>query len=198
MKPECPISTPIAPPSKCMSAKGITLQGRTSGRPVPIEIEAFAARWSGQAHAFEARIGAAVGDEHLIARRRLLDVRHEAAGAEDAPTLQIFDRQRRRDFVVAGWDIERLIQISSWRGAIGRADRAEAMIERGLQCGCIVRLPVSRRAEAAVFGADGYEIGKEQRRRGHAHPAVVTAVHVVEPLVLTYMRLLVVVPSERM
>src|SRR6516165_11879198 len=63
MKPEWPISTPIEPPSKNMSAKGVRLQRRTSGRPVPIEIERFAAGGGSQPHAFEARIAAAVGDE---------------------------------------------------------------------------------------------------------------------------------------
>src|SRR5262245_9266262 len=63
MNPECPISTPVAPPSKNMSAKGVRLQRRTSGRPVPIEIERFAAGGGSQPHAFEARIAATVGDE---------------------------------------------------------------------------------------------------------------------------------------
>src|SRR5215510_597371 len=63
MKPECPISTPVAPPSKNMSAKGVRLQCRTSGRPVPIEIERFAAGGGGQPHALEARIAAAICGE---------------------------------------------------------------------------------------------------------------------------------------
>src|SRR6516164_11823846 len=72
MKPECPISTPIAPPSKCISAKRIALQGRTSRRPIPIEIETLAAGWRGQPHALEARIPAPIGDKDRTAARDIL------------------------------------------------------------------------------------------------------------------------------
>jgi hypothetical protein len=63
MKPECPISTPVAPPSKKMSAKGVRLECRTSGRPIPIEIERFAAGGGSQPHALETRITAAIRGE---------------------------------------------------------------------------------------------------------------------------------------
>jgi len=46
-----------------MSAKGVRLQRRTSGRPVPIEIERFATGGGSQPHPFEARVAAAVGGE---------------------------------------------------------------------------------------------------------------------------------------
>jgi len=46
-----------------MSAKGVRLQRRTSGRPVPIEIERFATGGDSQPHPFEARVAAAVGGE---------------------------------------------------------------------------------------------------------------------------------------
>src|SRR5262249_1836092 len=63
MKPECPISTPVAPPSTNMSAKRVRLQCRTSGRPIPIEIERFAAGGGSQPYALEARIAASIRDE---------------------------------------------------------------------------------------------------------------------------------------
>src|SRR5262245_12869386 len=81
MKPECPISTPVAPPSKNMSAKGVRLERRTSGRPIPIEIERFAGSCGREPHPLKASIAAAVGDEDRGARRDVFDLGHETAVA---------------------------------------------------------------------------------------------------------------------
>jgi len=92
-----------------MSAKRVRLQRRTSGRPIPIEIERFAAGGRGEPHAFKARIAAAVRDKHGRTRRSLFNLRHEAAGADDAAAMEIGERQRRADLVVPGRDVERLV-----------------------------------------------------------------------------------------
>jgi hypothetical protein len=166
-----------------MSAKGIALQGRTSGRPVPVEIEAFAAGAGGQPHAFKPGIAAAVGHEHRGARRDIFDVRHEATGADDAAAVEIFDRQRRGRLVVAGRKVERFVLIDS-RGAMGRVGSTEAMVERGLQRQRVVRCAVPDRTEPTILDADRLEVGEQQHRRRLAHAAVVSAVHVVPPSVL--------------
>jgi len=183
MKPECPISTPIEPPSKNTSAKGVRLQRRTSGRPIPIEIERFTARRGGQPHASEVRIAAAVGDEDRKVRRHIFDLRHKAAGADDASSVEIFDGQRRGDLVVPRWNIKRLVQADVGR-AMRRVGRAEAMIDCGLQRGGIVGCKIAGGTEAAVLDADRFVIGKQEHRSDHDHAAVVSAVQVVPPSVL--------------
>jgi hypothetical protein len=70
-----------------MSAKGVRLKRRTSGRPVPIEIKSLSASSGSQPHGFETRIAAAIGDKDRRIRRHVLDLRHEAAGADDPSTV---------------------------------------------------------------------------------------------------------------
>src|SRR5262245_52019118 len=150
MKPECPISTPIAPPSKNMSAKGVRLERRTSGRPVPIEIERLAAAGGSQPHALEARVAAAVRDKYGPTRRSLLNLRHEAACSDDASAVQIFDRQRRGSPVVPRRDVDRLV-LPHARAAMRRVGWTEAMVERCLQRGGVVGRKVTDGAEPAVL-----------------------------------------------
>jgi hypothetical protein len=114
-----------------MSAKGVRLQRRTSGRPVPIEIECVSASGGSQPHALEARIAASIRDEDRRARRHILDLRHKAAGADDPSAMEIFGRQRCADLVVPRRDVERLV-LADVGGAVRRVGRPEAMIERGL------------------------------------------------------------------
>jgi len=149
-----------------MSAKGIALQGRTSRRPIPIEIETLAAGWRGQPHALEARIPAPIGDKDRTAARDILDVGNEAPCAHDAAAVQIFYGQRRGDLVVPGRDIERFVLVDAG-SAVWRVRRAEAVIERGLQGGRIVSRAIASSAEAAVLHADRLEIGKQQHWRHH-------------------------------
>jgi hypothetical protein len=92
-----------------MSAKGVRLQGRTSGRPIPIEIKRFATSGGSEPHAFEARIAAAVGDDDRGSRRHVLDLRDEAAGTDDPSAVKIFHGERRGDLVVSRRDIEHLV-----------------------------------------------------------------------------------------
>src|SRR5262249_25722678 len=150
-------STPIAPPSKNMSAKGVRLERRTSGRPVPIEIERLSASGGSQPHGFEARIAAAVRDKYGRTRRSLFDLRHEAAGAADPSTVKIFDWQWRGDLVVPGRDVTHLI-LPDVGSAMRRVGRAEAMIERSLQRRGVVGRKIADGAEAAVLHADRLEI----------------------------------------
>jgi hypothetical protein len=104
-----------------MSAKGVGLESRTSGRPIPIEIKRFAAGRRSQPHALEARVAAAVHDKYGRTRRSLLDLRDKAAGADDPSAVEIFDCQRRADLVVPGRDVERFILVDVG-GAVRRAD----------------------------------------------------------------------------
>jgi hypothetical protein len=183
MKPECPISTPIAPPSKNTSAKGVRLQRRTSGRPVPIEIERLSAGGGGQPHAFETRVAAAVRANDRGSGRHIFDLRHEAAGADDPPAMQIFHGERRGDLVMPRRNIERLV-LPDVGGTVRRVGWPEAMIERGLQRGGVVGREIADGAEATVLYAHRLEVGKQQHWRPHGHAAVVRAVHVVPPSVL--------------
>jgi len=142
-----------------MSAKGIALQGRTSRRPIPIEIETLAAGWRGQPHALEARIPAPLGDKDRTAARDILDVGNEAPCAHDAAAVQIFYGQRRGDLVVPGRDIERFVLVDAG-SAVWRARRAEAVIERGLQRGGVIGRKVADRPEPTVLHADRFEVGE--------------------------------------
>jgi hypothetical protein len=166
-----------------MSTKRIALQGRTSRRPVPIEIEAFAAGGGGQPQPFEPGIAAAVGDDDGRSRRHVLNVGHEAAGADDPAAMQIFHGQRRRRLVVPRRNVQRLALVDAG-GAMRRVGRAEAMIERGLQRGGIVAHAVAGGRETAVLCANRLEIGEKEHGRRHHHAAVVSAVQVVLPSVL--------------
>jgi hypothetical protein len=166
-----------------MSAKRVGLESRTSGRPIPIEIERLSASSGSQPHTFEARVAAAVGDEDRRTRRHVLDLRHEAAGADDARSMCVFERERRGDLVVPGRDVKHLI-LPDVGSAMRRVGRAEAVIERGLQRSGIIGRKVAHGTEAAVLHADRLEIGKQQHRSHHDQAAVVRAVHVVPPSVL--------------
>jgi hypothetical protein len=135
------------------------LERRTSGRPVPIEIERLSTNGCSQPHAFEARIAAAVGDDERRSRRYVLDLRHKAACADDAPTVQIFDHQRRGDLVVPWRDVERLV-LADVGSAVRRVRGAETMIERSLQRGRVISRKVAHGAEATVLHADRFVIGK--------------------------------------
>jgi hypothetical protein len=150
---------PIAPPSKNMSAKRVRLERRTSGRPVPIEIERFAASRGSKPHAFEARIAAAVGGNDRGSRRHVLDLRDEAASADDPSAVKIFHSERRGDLVVSRWDIERLV-LPDVGGAVRRVGRAIAMIERGLQRGGVIGRKIADGAEATVLHANRLVIGE--------------------------------------
>jgi hypothetical protein len=140
-----------------MSAKGVGLESRTSGRPIPIEIKRFAAGRRSQPHALEARVAAAVHDKYGRTRRSLLNLGHEAAGADDAHSMCVFERERRGDLVVPGRDVKHLI-LPDVGSAMRRIGRAEAMIERGLQRGGVVGCKVADGAEATVLHADRLEI----------------------------------------
>jgi hypothetical protein len=110
-------------------------------------------------------------------------MRHEATGTDDPSTVQIFRHQGRGNLVVSRRDVKRFI-LANIRGAMRRINRAEAMIERGLQGGGVVGCKVADRAETAVFDAHWLVIGEQQHRAHHDHAAVVSAVHVVPPSVL--------------
>jgi len=160
MKPECPISMPIEPPSKSMSAKGVRLQRRTSGRPIPIEIEGLSAGGGSQSHRFKARVAASVCDKYGRTRCSLLNLRHEAPGTDDAAAVEIFDRQRRADLVVPRRDVERLV-LADVGGAVRRVGWAEAEIERGLERRGVVGRKVADGTKAAVLDADRFVIGEQ-------------------------------------
>jgi hypothetical protein len=142
-----------------MSAKGVRLQRRTSGRPIPIKIKAFSARSSGQSYAFKSGIAATIGDENRRARGHVLNLRHEAASADDTRAMEIFDRQRRGDLVVPRRDVERLV-LADVGGAVRRVRGAETVIERSLQRGRVISRKVAHGAEATVLHADRFVIGK--------------------------------------
>jgi hypothetical protein len=142
-----------------MSAKRVRLQRRTSGRPIPIEIEALAAARGGQPHPFEARVAAAVGGEDRRAGRDVLDVGDEASRADDPPAVQIFHSERSGDLVVPRWDVQCFV-LPDVGGAVRRIGRTKAMIERGLQRSGVVGREIADCAEAAVLYADGIIVGK--------------------------------------
>jgi hypothetical protein len=142
-----------------MSAKGVRLERRTSGRPIPIEIARLAAGGGSQPHALEPRITAAICGEDRRSRRDVFDLCHEAAGADDLSAVEIFGRQRRADLVVPRRDVERLVLAGVGR-AVWRVGRAEAMIERSLQRGRVIGCAVAGSAKTAVLHTHGIVISK--------------------------------------
>jgi len=142
-----------------MSAKRVRLQRRTSGRPIPIEIERFAAGCGSQPHALKPRITAAIGDQDGRSWRHVLDLGHEAAGADDARAVKIFDRERSSDLVVACRNPQRLVLVDAGR-AVRRISRPKAKIERGLQRSGIVGGAIANGCKPTVFHAYRIIVGK--------------------------------------
>src|SRR5262249_37576931 len=112
------------------------------GRAVPIQVAAFSACGSSQAHTLEMRIAAAVGDEDRRSRCDVFDLRDEAPGAENAAAVQMGDGQRSSDFVAPGREGENLIVMNTV-GAIGPARRTEAVVQTSLQRGGVVGRSIS-------------------------------------------------------
>src|SRR5262245_27828119 len=117
--------------------KGIGLKCRAAGRAVPIQVAAFSARGSSQAHTLEMRIAAAVGDEDRRSRRDVFDLRDEASSAEDTAAMQIGHGQRSGDLVAPGRDVENLIVMNAV-GAVRLARSTEAVVQASLQGGGVI------------------------------------------------------------
>jgi len=87
-------------------------------------------------------------------------MRHEATRADDTRAMEIFDRQRSGDLVMARRNPQRLVLIDAC-GAVRCTGRTKAMIERGLQCSGFVGRAVANGSKPAVFHAHSLVIGKQ-------------------------------------